>query len=95
MATALHDAGVNTTVSASDNGLLIRVHDRFTPRLLELLAPASPPVGERLDELRARLAEYDGRTLSEILAGVDGRAVHAPVIDAVRSLLAAADRGEG
>lgn len=44
MATALHDAGVNTTVSASDNGLLIRVHDRHTPRLLELLAP--PPVGE-------------------------------------------------
>jgi hypothetical protein len=44
MATALHDAGVNTTVSASDNGLLIRVHDRFTPRLLELLA--LPPVGE-------------------------------------------------
>ena len=44
MATALHDAGVNTTVSASDNGLLIRVHDRYTPRLLELLVP--PPVGE-------------------------------------------------
>ena len=43
-ATALHDAGVNTTVSASDNGLLIRVHDRYTPRLLELLAP--PSVGE-------------------------------------------------
>ena len=42
MATALHEAGVNTVVSASDNGLLIRVHNRFVPRLLELLAGTTP-----------------------------------------------------
>jgi hypothetical protein len=40
MAEALHDVGVNTVVSASGNGVLIRVHDRFTPRLLELLRAA-------------------------------------------------------
>jgi hypothetical protein len=41
LAEALHEVGVNAIVTASDNGLLVRIRDDFADRLRTLIAPAA------------------------------------------------------